>query len=95
MPDFPPGGSVVGDVVTNTTEGATVSFECEDGLIITPGSNRTVITCTYVNNNGVWMPDPASQQCMRSEGKVERDTWEDYCDSEDIMYNFFPRILLL
>ena len=53
----------VGAAVTNTTENATVSFQCEEGLFLPSGSNNTVIQCTNVNNMGEWMPSPATLLC--------------------------------
>ena len=40
------------------TEGATLSFQCEEGL--TP-SYLINITCTRIGNSGQWRPDPAMQ----------------------------------
>lgn len=50
---------------SNTTEGATVTFQCEEGLI---PSHLITITCTRNGNVGQWIPDPASIQCSQSMG---------------------------
>ena len=63
VPEFPSGGSA--SEVTRTTEGATVSFQCEGRLLLPSGSNSIVIICTTANDIGEWMPDPSDQQCRR------------------------------
>ena len=45
--------------VTSTIEGATISFQCEEGLL-SSGSNSTTIQCTNSGNMGQWRPDPAT-----------------------------------
>ena len=54
-PDFPFSG---GDV---STEGATVSFRCEDGLLPTQPNT----TCTEVGTTGQWIPSPDDVQCCK------------------------------
>ena len=70
VPVFPSSGTV--NAETNaTTEGATVSFECEEGLLPS-GSNSTNIQCRNSNDMGrdigQWIPDPATLVC-RTQGK--------------------------
>ena len=74
----------IGIAVTDTTEGATVSFQCEEGLFLPSGSNGTLIQCTNVGNMGQWMPSPAILVC-RPEG-IENAT----CI---MSLNLFPRLL--
>ena len=45
---------------SSNTEGATVSFWCEEPL-------RPTITCTRIGNTGQWKPDPA-MQCSDEQG---------------------------
>ena len=50
--------------VTDTTEGATVNFQCEEGLFLSSGHNSTLIQCT---NTSQWMPNPATLLCRPQE----------------------------
>ncbi len=47
---------------TGTTEGDTVSFQCEDGLF---PEIPVLITC---NSAGVWSPNPALLVCISIQG---------------------------
>ncbi len=50
---------------TGTTEGDTVTLQCEDGFFpVIP----IMITC---NSAGVWRPDPAQFVCMVISGKYK------------------------
>ena len=55
--------------VTSTTEGATVSFQCEEGLFLPQGSNSTMVVCANIDDIGQWIPDPATLLC-RQEGML-------------------------
>ena len=47
---------------TGTTEGDTVTLQCEDGLSL-------VISC---NRSGVWNPDPAELVCTSPQGELTK-----------------------
>ena len=55
QPEIPSNG-VVSDLF-NTTEGATVTFQCEEGLF---PSDPITSTCS---STGQWSPNPADVQC--------------------------------
>ena len=55
QPEFPSNGVV--SAVSSTTEGATVTFQCEEGLF--PLDSITS-TCS---STGQWTPNPADVQC--------------------------------
>ena len=59
-PAFPPTTNATVGAVASTAEGATVTFQCADGLIPPDPMN---ITCIRINNMGQWTPDPAEVQC--------------------------------
>ena len=69
-PELPSNAAVLaaaeGTDGSSNTEGATVSFQCEEGL--TP-SHPINITCTSISNTGLWRPDPAVQ-CSDGIGMV-------------------------
>ena len=58
QPEFPFNGVV--SAVSSTTEGATVTFQCEEGLF---PSDLITSTC---NNTGLWTPNPADVECSSS-----------------------------
>ena len=63
QPVLSPNVSVV--VTTGTTEGDTVTLQCQDGLFpVIP----VLITC---NSAGVWSPDPAEFVCTVISGYYE------------------------
>ena len=66
---FPSSGSVsvLTSTVTNTTVGAAVSFQCEEGFL-SSGLNTTTITC---NESGLWIPNPAVLVCRVSGVYIE------------------------
>ena len=55
QPEFPSNGVV--SAVSSTTEGATVTFQCEEGLF---PSDPVNITCS---STGLWTPNPEDVQC--------------------------------
>lgn len=59
-----------GDVseVTNTTEGAIVSFQCKEGLLLPSRANSTFVQCENVNGVGQWRPSPEKLDCGHQEG---------------------------
>ena len=61
QPVVSPNVSVVS--TTGTTEGDTVTLQCEDGLFLI----SLMITC---NSAGVWNPDPAELVCISIQGTV-------------------------
>ena len=62
QPVISPNVSVVS--TTGTTEGDTVTLQCEDGLFPV---NIVMITC---NSAGVWSPGPAELVCFSIQGIV-------------------------
>ena len=56
QPEFPSNGDV--SAVSSTTEGANVTFQCEEGLL---PSDPITSTC---NSIGLWTPNPADVQCF-------------------------------
>ncbi len=66
-PEFPSSSNGVAGAVTTTTEGATVSFQCEEGFFLSSDSNSTVIQCTNISNMGQWIPNSTTLLC-RPEG---------------------------
>ena len=64
VPLFPSSGSisVLTSTVTNTTVGAALAFQCEEGLL-SPGFYGTIITCMA---SGRWRPNPATLVCRES-----------------------------
>ena len=60
QPEFPSNGVV--SAVSSTTEGATVTFQCEEGLF---PSDTITSTCS---STGLWTPNPADEEleCITS-----------------------------
>ena len=71
MPKFPSNINGIAGAVTSTTEGATVSFQCGEGLFLLEplGSTNTTIECMNIGESGMWRPNPASFEC-RPEGTL-------------------------
>ena len=61
QPEFPSNGVISN--VSSTTEGANVTFQCEEGLL--PSDSITLSTC---NSTGQWTPSPADVQCLLAQG---------------------------
>ena len=64
MPMFPSSGSisVLTSTVTNTTVGAVMSFQCEEGFL-SSGSNMITIICM---DSELWIPNPTAVVCGAS-----------------------------
>ena len=61
VPDFPSTGNVN---VSDTTVGGVATFQCEEGLVLSAGSNTTTCTDTGADTlPGEWSPDPADTHC--------------------------------
>ena len=66
-PEFTSSGSVsvLTSTKTSTTEGAIMSFQCDDGFFLSSGSCG-IIQCTDSDSVGLWFPDPATLVCTSS-----------------------------
>ena len=63
---FPSTGNVT---VSNTTEGAMATFQCEEGLI-PAGLITSTCTDTGLTGGGQWLPDPQDVQCRNISGII-------------------------
>ena len=68
-PQPPSNGSVnFGNQSAPYSEGATVTFQCDDGLF--PNDTRNT-TCTDMSGIGEWVPDPADLTiCREAPGEL-------------------------
>jgi hypothetical protein len=49
--------------LSSTTEGATLTIQCEEGLV---PSHPINITCTSISGAGQWMPDQGAVKMVRT-----------------------------
>ena len=67
QPEFTSNGVL--SPVSSTTEGGTVTFQCEEGLF---PSDPITSTC---NSTGLWMPNPTDVRAQCISGKHNNMIW--------------------